>query len=145
MVLLRLYFRNEVATIEEHANGYALLTYHPGSRQWEQAQAILVQLAQLLALRGWFRVLLNQQRMQAFKPREAIQVAAFWQQRTQQWGHGICVACILAQDMFARITATAMRQELQGAGIIYTFFEDAHQAGSWLGQQQQAPLLTRSE
>lgn len=139
MLAAKPYFQNEIATIEEHALGYALLAYHAGPRQLAQVQAVLLHLATLLETRGWYRVLNQQQRMQAFTRRETAAIAAFWHQRTQQWGHGLYVASVLAHEVFARIAATTMRQELQRAGLVYRLFETEAQAGAWLGEQQAPP------
>jgi len=139
MPAAKLYFQNEIATIEEHASGYVLLTYRAGPRQLVQVQTVLSHLATLLETRGWYRVLNLQQWMQAFTRRETATSAAFWHQRIEQWGHGLYVASVLAHGVFARIAATTMRQELQRAGLVYQLFDNEVQAGIWLCAQQAPP------
>ena len=141
MIQPKLYFENKIATIAAHPDGYVLFTYQPGKRKPEQLQEVLRHMADLLEARGWHRILNDQRQLEPFTVEETAQAHTFWQQRTQQLGHGLCLASVLAHDVFARLAATSMRQELRDVGLGYRLFDNIPEAGAWLREQVIPPTL----
>ena len=137
----KLYFENALATISEHSEGYAVFTYHAGKRQLSDLQAVLTHTGNLLLRRQWHRILGDQRLMAATTPEESALIAAYWQQQTHVLGHGICVASILAQDVFARLAATQLRAGLKEVNVGYRVFDDEIRANAWLRLQTTCPPL----
>lgn len=132
-------FENASARVQEHPAGYVHFTYRPGRRTLDQLEAALTQAASLLEARYWHRILNDQRQVAPFTKAEMAQAHDFWRQRTRQWGHGLWVASILANNLFARIAATTARQRLRQAGVRYQLFEDELPARAWLHQQVVPP------
>jgi hypothetical protein len=83
--VLRVYFENPVGRLlEQPVGGYLVVEYYKGPRKLSDLQAFLTQAGQLLALRGWDRLIANQGQMPAFTLEEADWVSQYWLSRTQQ-------------------------------------------------------------
>lgn len=136
-----LYFENNLATISEHPDGYVVFVYRKAKRNVADLKAVLTHTRNLLYRRRWHRILADQRLMEAITPEESAFVAEFWQQETQVLGHGICVASVLAQDVFARLAAAQLRTELGTAHVGYRVFDDEATASAWLREQMVRPPL----
>ncbi|MGI4740749.1 MAG: hypothetical protein ACRYG7_36740 [Janthinobacterium lividum] len=141
MVKPTIYFENAVATITECPDGYAIFKYRAGPRKLSDFQAVMTHLSNLLRTRKWHRILGDQRLMTPTTAEENEFITAYWQQQTQVLGHGLCVATVLAQDVFARLAATQLRADLKTANIGYRVFDEETQAGIWLRAQTVCPPL----
>ena len=139
MTAPKLYFENDIATISEHPDGYVFFACRPGKRTAAQLQEALRHTASLLQARGWHRVLNDQRLLAPFTPEETAQALAFWQQRTRLLGHGVYLASVLANTIFARIAATSWREQLHEVGLRYALFENEETASAWLRLQVVPP------
>ncbi len=135
------YFENALATVSEHPDDYVVFTYRAGEHNLTDLQQALTYTGNLLYQREWHRVLLDQRLMTTLTPTERAVIAAYWLEQTQPDGYGICVASILAQDVFARLSATQLRAEMQEANVAYNLFADELSASAWLRQQTICPPL----
>jgi hypothetical protein len=103
--LLRLFFENPVGRLlEQPVGGYLVVEYYKGPRKLSDLQAFLTQAGQLLALRGWDRLIANQGQMPAFTPEEAEWVSQYWFTRTQQRTDLLHGAMLLPHDVFERLS-----------------------------------------
>ncbi|MDO7887450.1 hypothetical protein [Hymenobacter cheonanensis] len=127
---LPLYFQNAVARLLEHPHGYVVVEYQAGPRQLADLQGLLGELAQLLARRGWNRVLADQRLMQPFTPEESEWIRAHWLTRSSTF-HG---AVLLPHDVFARLASAQIILEAKAANLSYRLFDDLAAAETWLAK-----------
>jgi hypothetical protein len=127
---LSVFFQNAVARLLEHPHGYAVVEYQSGPRQLPDLQHLLAQLAQLLMLRRWNRVLADQRHMQPFTPEESEWIRASWLTRGTQF-HG---AILLPHDVFARLASSQLVFEAKAANLNYRLFDDQEAAEEWLAK-----------
>jgi hypothetical protein len=114
--LLRLYFENPVGRLlEQPVGGYLVVEYHDGPRKLSDLQAFLTQAGQLLALRGWDRLIANQGQMPAFTSEEAEWVSQYWFSRTQQRTDLLHGAMLLPHDVFERLSWRSRRSASEAA------------------------------
>lgn len=138
-----LYFENCLATISAHPADYVHLIYHPGQHTLTDLQIVLHHTGDLLLRRRWHRLLEDQQQL-AQLPGESQQVAtAYWQRQTPSLAQSLCVATVLAQDVFARLAAATLRHKLRSTDINYRLFSDSAAANAWLQQQEGCPRIGR--
>lgn len=142
MLTSTFYFSNALATIRVHPSEYVHFTYQAGTRESQDVQAVLTHTGELLVNRQWHRLLNDQRLMTPFTSEERTQVFEYWQQQTRRLGYGLCVASILAQDVFSRLAATQLRHELKEANLSYRVFDEEKEAIAWLLQQTERPPLT---
>ncbi|MGI4824026.1 MAG: hypothetical protein ACRYFV_22685 [Janthinobacterium lividum] len=103
--VLRVYFENPVGRLlEQPVGGYLVVEYYKGPRKLSDLQAFLTQAGQLLALRGWDRLIANQGQMPAFTLEEADWVSQYWLGRTQQRPDLLHGAMLLPHDVFERLS-----------------------------------------
>jgi hypothetical protein len=103
--LLRVYFENPVGRLlEQPVGGYLVVEYHNGPRKLSDLQAFLTQAGELLALRGWDRLIADQGQMPAFTQEEAEWVSQYWLNRTQQRTDLLHGAMLLPHDVFERLS-----------------------------------------
>lgn len=136
-----LYFENNLASISSHPTGYAQLTYHAGKCALEDLEAVLQHTGNLLQRRRWSRLLEDQQQLVPLTAEQQQVVSEYWQRQTHVLGHSLCVATVLAQNVFARLATATLRHELQTVDISYRLFDDAPTANSWLQRQLRCPRL----
>lgn len=72
--------------------------------------------------------------MVPFTEEESAWVVTYWLAYTRQRGGGLYAAVILAHDVFARLSATQLRQDIKEAGFNYRLFEEELTAATWLRQ-----------
>jgi hypothetical protein len=108
--LLRVYFENPVGRLlEQPIGGYLVVEYFSGPRKLNDLQAFLTQAGQLLALRGWDRLIANHGQMPAFTPEEAEWISQYWFTRTQQRTDLLHGAMLLPHDVFERLSWRSRR------------------------------------
>jgi hypothetical protein len=130
-----LYFENNLASVSSHPAGYVQLTYHAGECALQDLQVVLQHTGDLLQRRRWFRLLEDQHQLVPLTVEGQEVMAGYWQQQTHVLGHPLCVAVVLAKNVFTRLAAATLRHDLQAADIRYRLFHDAPTADSWLQTQ----------
>jgi hypothetical protein len=130
-----LYFENDLASVSSHPTGYVQLTYHAGKCVLEDLQAVLQHTGNLLERRQWFRLLEDQQQLALLTASEQQVISGYWQRQTHVLGRSLCVATVLPQNVFARLSTATLRHELRTVDISYRLFSDASAADSWLQSQ----------
>jgi hypothetical protein len=131
---LPIYFQNAAATLREHPNGYVVFEYHAGKRNFTDFQAALTHTGNLLHRRDWNRILGDQRLMSPFTEEESTWVTTYWLAQNRQRPSGVYAAVLLANDVFARLSATQVRHEAKAAALTYRLFDEEAEAASWLLQ-----------
>ncbi len=132
---LRVYFENAAGRVLEHPHGYVVFTYRPGSRELRDFQALITYTGHLLVRNDWYRILGDQRLMTPLTPEESTWVVTFWQQHTQRHSRHLYAGVVLAHDVFARLVASQLRNEMRYANMTYQQFADEQNAATWLRQQ----------
>jgi hypothetical protein len=129
---LPIYFKNAAATLREHPDGYVLFEYQAGKRALTDFQAALTHTGNLLRLRGWYKIMGDQRLMSPFTEEETAWVMTYWLDQSRQRAGGIYAAVLLANDVFARLSATQLRHEAKASAMTYRLFEEETAAEQWL-------------
>ncbi|TVT43746.1 hypothetical protein FNT36_06575 [Hymenobacter setariae] len=99
------YFENSVGRLLEHPAGhYISVEYRTGPRKLSELQAFLSHAGQLLARRGWDKLLSHQGLMTPFTPEEIEWITGFWRTKAQQRTDMLYGALLLPHDVFARLS-----------------------------------------
>ena len=102
---LRTYFENSVGRLLEHvATEHIMVEYHSGPRQLSELQAFLTHAGQLLAYRGWDKLLEQHGSMEDFSPEEVAWVTDYWRTKKQQRTDMLYGALLLPHDVFAHLS-----------------------------------------
>jgi hypothetical protein len=123
--LQRVFFENPVGRLlEQPVGGYLVVEYYNGPRKLSDLQAFLTQAGQVLALRGWDRLIADQGQMPAFTPEETEWVSQYWFTRTQQRTDLLHGAMLLPHDVFKRLSWRSRRNtsEVKAAEMWLTQF-----------------------
>jgi hypothetical protein len=72
--------------------------------------------------------------MSPFTEEETAWVTTYWLDHHRQRPGGIYAAVLLANDVFARLSATQLRHEAKAAALTYRLFEAEAEAAAWLAQ-----------
>jgi hypothetical protein len=131
---LPIYFKNAAVTLREHPAGYVVFEYHTGKREFTDFQAALTHTGNLLHRRDWNKILGDQRLMSAFTEEESTWVTTYWLDHNRQRPGGIYAAVLLANDVFARLSATQVRHEAKAAALTYRLFDEEAEAAAWLVQ-----------
>lgn len=124
---------NAAGQVLTHPAGYVVFVYKPGPRTLPDLQALIQGAAQLLTAYDWHRVLGDQRQMAPLTPEQSTWLVQFWQQHTRQH-RPLYAAVVLAQDVFARLATSQLKQQMSEAGITYRQFADEAEAVAWLAQ-----------
>ncbi|MGI4834951.1 MAG: hypothetical protein ACRYFK_15975 [Janthinobacterium lividum] len=120
---------NAAGQVLTHPTGYVVLIYKPGPRTLPDLQALITRITELLRTYNWYRILGDQRLMAPLTTAQTEWLVHYWQQ------HGpLYAAVILAQDVFARLAASQLKQQISDTGITYRQFADEAAAVRWLGQ-----------
>ena len=130
----RLSYENAAGQVLAHPARYVLLVYKPGPRSLADLQALITHIGQLLLRNNWYYILGDQRLMTPFLPEQSAWLVTYWQAYTQQRPGRLYVAVVLAQDVFARLAVSQLRQEISVANMTYRQFVDASAAAAWLAQ-----------
>ncbi|WP_139921886.1 hypothetical protein [Hymenobacter sp. DG01] len=132
---LPLYYENPIGRLYEHPDGYVVVDYNAGQRQFNTFQAFLNHLENLLKRRGWNKMLANQRLLTPFSPEESHWIREQWLTVSHALQREMIAAVLLPQDVFARLSMSNLMQGVQREGVlVYRVFNDAQQAAAWLGQ-----------
>jgi hypothetical protein len=130
----QLSYENAAGQVLAHPAGYAQLIYKPGPRSLADLQALITQIGQLLIRHNWYRMLGDQRFMTPLLPEQSTCLVAYWTAYTQQRPRQLYAAVVLAQDVFARLAVSQLRQTMSGTKITYGQFADELAATAWLAQ-----------
>jgi hypothetical protein len=132
---MRLYFENPVGRLLEHPNGYALIQYTPGPRDFGTFKAFLTHTNLLLRRHGWDKLLADQRTMAPFSEAELAWIQDNWLLRTEDGGRELFGAVLIPAEVFAHLAATQdMNDTHQQAALTYRIFQDEATATAWLSQ-----------
>jgi hypothetical protein len=99
------YFENSVGRLLEHPAGhYISVEYRTGPRQLSELQEFLSHAGQLLARRGWDKLLSHQGLMTAFSPEEIEWITGYWRTKAQQRTDMLYGALLLPHEVFAHLS-----------------------------------------
>jgi len=116
------YFENAVGRLLEHPAGqYISVEYRTGPRQLGELQAFLSQAGQLLAHRGWDKLLCHYGIMTPFTPEELAWITEYWRTKAQQHTGMFYGALLLPHEVFAQLSwkggqPTAIPQSVASGG-----------------------------
>jgi hypothetical protein len=130
----RLYFENAVGQLAEHPNGYALVQFKPGKRDFIDFQSFLTHLGHLLRRRGWYKILVNQRQMAPFTEEERSFVHQHWLAQSQANQPDMVAAVLLPEDVFARLSMNLVMNDAREGALSYHVFMDEVKAAAWLRQ-----------
>lgn len=127
-----IYFKNNVGCIWEEAQGYVRLDYNPGIREEAQFRALLTHARQAMRRHGWGKMLVNQQQMSAFTPKEESWMINEWlPQAVREDGYRYG-AVLVAHNVFARLATANLVLGSRQLGHVYRNFEREEDAVAWL-------------
>ncbi|GAA3970541.1 hypothetical protein [Hymenobacter antarcticus] len=133
---MRLYFENPIGRVLEDPNGYALVQYAAGPRDFATFQAFLTHTHQLLRRHGWHKMLADQRHMTPYTEQERAWIADHWLAQSADDGYPLFGAIIIASDVYAHLapvpTMDAVRHQ---SALTYRIFEAEQDATNWLAQQ----------
>ncbi|MBO2007927.1 hypothetical protein [Hymenobacter negativus] len=129
---MRLYFENPVGRLMEHPDGYALVQYNAGSRDFTSFQAFLTHTHQLLRRHGWHKLLADQRAMLPFTEQERHWLGNEWLTRSTGDGYALYGAVVVPGNEYARQTLNLVMAEVQQSPYTYRLFEGEEEAVSWL-------------
>lgn len=102
---LHTYFENSVGRLLEHpADHYIVVEYRVGPRQLSELQDFLTHAGQLLAHRGWDKLLSHQGLMSTFTPEEVEWVTGYWRTKEQHQTAMLYGALLLPHEVFALLS-----------------------------------------
>ena len=131
---MRIYFENPVGRLIEHPNGYALVQYAAGPRDFATFQAFLTHTSQMLRRQGWHKLLADQRLMAPFTDEERRWVGEYWLAQSEIHGHELYGAIVVPSDVFARLSVNLVMNDSQQSALTYQMFEDEAEAILWLNQ-----------
>jgi hypothetical protein len=102
-------FTNEVGTIEEHPQGYAIVRYHPVTIAIPALQELLTHLGQLLLRRGWHKVLVDSRALAVFRPEVKEWARANWIAPVITRPADLVLATLLPDNVFGRLAMTELQ------------------------------------
>jgi hypothetical protein len=132
---MRLYFENPVGRLLEHPDGYALVQYAPGARDFPTYQAFLTHTSQLLRRHGWHKMLADQRQMAPFTDEERDWIREFWLARSEDEGYELFGAILIPADVFAQLSLNLVMNDSQQSALTYRLFDNEPEAVAWLQQQ----------
>ncbi|MFD2717677.1 hypothetical protein ACFST9_03050 [Hymenobacter monticola] len=132
---MRLYFENPVGRLLEHPDGYALVQYAPGVRDFPTYQAFLTHTSQLLRRHGWHKLLADQRQMAPFTDEERNWIREFWLARSEDEGYELFGAILIPADVFAQLSLNMVMNDSQQSALTYRMFANEAEAVEWLQQQ----------
>ncbi|GAC1588797.1 MAG: hypothetical protein NVS3B25_05810 [Hymenobacter sp.] len=131
---MRLYFENPVGRLLEHPDGYALVQYAAGPRDFATFQAFLTHTSQLLRRHGWHKMLTDQRAMAPFSEEERAWIKEYWLLRSQTDGYELYGAIVVPSNEFARLSVNLVMSDSQHSAPTYRLFEAEADAAAWLLQ-----------
>lgn len=129
---MRLYFENPVGRLMEHPDGYALVQYNAGSRDFASFQAFLTHTHQLLRRHGWHKLLADQRAMLPFTEQERHWLGHEWLSRSTGDGYELYGAVVVPSNEAAHHILSQAAAGAQQSPYTYRLFEAEEEAVLWL-------------
>ncbi|UOQ70805.1 hypothetical protein [Hymenobacter cellulosilyticus] len=127
-----LYYHNELATVVEHAHGYARIDWNPVPITSASLRAVYEQVLALLLSRRLCKVLTDHQMMPPLLPTEQQWLVETWAPRAiQEAGYRYC-AIVQAYDVLNQQSTRQIVQRLTEKPLTVRYFEDDQAAEDWL-------------
>jgi len=127
-----LYFHNEVASVLEHADGYARIDWNPVPIQSGALRTVYEQVLRLLRTRGFTKILSDRQLMPPLLPADQVWLSEEWiPQAIEQanYRHGAVVA---SRDLLSHSSVVQVVEQVGHLPLTVRYFEDDWQAAEWL-------------
>jgi hypothetical protein len=127
-----LYFHNELASVLEHADGYARIDWNPVPIQSSVLRTIYEQVLQLLRVSGFTKILSDHQLMPPLQPADQAWLSENWVPRAiaeAGYRHG---AVVEDHDLVSLTSIVQVVQQLDGLPLTVRYFEDDRRAAEWL-------------
>lgn len=131
---MRLYFENPIGRLMEHPDGYALVKYNAGPRDFTNFQAFLTHTHQLLRRHSWHKLLADQRAMLPFTERERHWIGNEWLARSTGDGYALFGAVVVPGNELARQSLNILMEDVRKSPYTYRLFEAEEDATSWLHQ-----------
>lgn len=129
---MRLYFENPVGRLLEHPDGYAIVEYAAGPRDFATFQAFLTHTSQLLRRQQWHKMLADQRLMAPYTDQERAWINEYWLAQKADDGYLLYGAVVLPQDVFSRLSTSMVLNDAQQSALTYRLFENETEAVAWL-------------
>ncbi|TGE14380.1 hypothetical protein [Hymenobacter elongatus] len=127
-----LYFHNELATVIEHADGYARIDWNPVPISSSSLRAVYEHVLRLLRSRGFSKVLSDHLLMPPIQPDDQQWLIQDWAPRAvREAGYRHC-AIIQAYAAANRLATTRVVQQLEPTMLTVRYFDDNRAAEQWL-------------
>ncbi|MBH8558948.1 hypothetical protein [Hymenobacter negativus] len=132
---LRVHFRNAAGQLlEQPAGKYIIIEYTSGPRKFADLQTLLGHAKQLLALRGWHKVIGDHRLMTPFTPEESTWVNECWLSMPRTRMHDFYGAVLLPAEVLARLPIDEATGETTARALTYRLFAEEAEAAAWLAQ-----------
>jgi hypothetical protein len=131
---MRLYFENPVGRVLEHPDGYAVVQYAAGARDFATFQAFLTHTSHLLRRYNWHQMLADQRFMAPFTDEERTWIREYWLARSANDNYELYGAVIIPEDVFARLSLNLIMNDSQQSALTYRLFDAEAEAVAWLRQ-----------
>ncbi|WP_426059243.1 hypothetical protein [Hymenobacter sp. B1770] len=128
----RLYFENATGRLFEHPDGFVILQYKAGKRQFTELKALLTHTGNLLQRNHCNRLLGDQRLMTPYTEEESAWIVNYWLDSSRQAPGGIFGAVLLANDVFARLSNAQVMHDAKAAALTYRHFDKEENAMAWL-------------
>jgi len=128
VVALPIVFENTAGIIAAHADGYALVRYHPVTRRSHDLQGLLEYLGSFLITQGWERILCDARNMQALTNDEQRWVQEQWYPNNVLRPNQLSTAYLSAQGTVVHLTL----EETKPAAQDVRTFDNLKEAHTYL-------------
>lgn len=132
---LRVHFRNPAGQLLEQPLGkYIIVRYNPGPRQLADLQTLLGYAKQVLALRGWHKVVADHRDMVPFTPEESNWVTDYWLSMPSTRMPDFYGAILLPAEVLAGLPSDQATGEGTARALTYRLFGEEAEAATWLAE-----------
>ncbi|MDB5235495.1 MAG: hypothetical protein JWR44_2488 [Hymenobacter sp.] len=136
--LPRVHFENAAGRLFEQAHGrrdgYVVVEHGAGPRRFGEVQTLLGHAKQLLAQRGWHKVLGDQRHMEPFAEEEERWVTSCWLNVARPQARALYGAVVLPAEDYARLSSEVALASANASAMTYRLFDDPSLARAWLEQ-----------
>ncbi|MCB2410017.1 hypothetical protein [Hymenobacter lucidus] len=126
-----LYYHNELATVIEHAHGYARIDWNPVPIRSSSLRAVYEHALYLLRDEGFSKILTDHQLMPPVLPRDQEWLTQDWAPRAVHAGYRLC-AVVQAYDVLSQLSTQQIVQQITDLPLTIRYFTDSRAAEDWL-------------
>jgi hypothetical protein len=127
-----LFFHNELASVLEHADGYARIDWNPVPIQSRALRTVYTQVLNLLRASGFTKILSDHQLMPPLLPADQLWLSQEWVPQAiaeAGYSHG---AVVESHDLLSRSTIVRVVEQIGHLALTVRYFEDDWRAAQWL-------------